>query len=260
MVANSQSGKTAIMIPVRLASSRLREKALLRVLGKTMIEHLIDRVKHSSVKRVILCTTTEKTDDRLVDIAHNNDIECFRGDTNDILARYYAAAVRFDIDYIVNVDGDDILCEPAYISKMAEVLESGEYDYVYIEGLPIGFYPVGIKTAALKKVCEIKDDENTEGWGRYFLKTGLFSLFRIDAPEKHKMNDLRLTLDYEQDYELISGIIKLLDGKKPFFIDDILDLLRNQPELIKVNDAVKQIYWKNFNAKYSDVKLKDVKE
>lgn len=257
MVEGLNSSRIAVLIPVRLSSSRLPEKALLKVLDKFMIEHLIDRVKYSEVSRIILCTTHEKEDDRIVEVAAKNNIDYFRGNKTDVLERYYAAALQYRIEYIVNVDGDDIFCEPYYINKTASALLNGRYDYVHIEGLPIGFYPVGIKTSALKKVCEIKNDENTEGWGRYFLKTGLFSICQLNAEEKHKMDNLRLTLDYQPDFELMSQIINRFKDKKPFFIDDILDLMRSQPELVSINDEVKELYWKNFNEKYNEIKLKE---
>jgi len=64
--------RTAIFIPVRVKSTRLPKKPLLRIKGKTVIEHLIQRVKSAKLPRlIVLCTTTSSDDAILVDIAKN---------------------------------------------------------------------------------------------------------------------------------------------------------------------------------------------
>ena len=60
----------AIFITVRNNSTRLPEKALLKIDGVTTIEYLIRRMKYSEkADKVILCTTENKYDDILVEIA-----------------------------------------------------------------------------------------------------------------------------------------------------------------------------------------------
>ena len=97
-----------IFLSVRTGSSRLPKKALYEIQGKTTIEYLIDRLKQSKyAEKIILCTTKLKDDDILCDIAEKNDIDYFRGSSEDKLSRWLGATKAYDVDFFVNVDGDD---------------------------------------------------------------------------------------------------------------------------------------------------------
>ena len=150
---------TAVFIPVRTKSTRLPNKALLDIKGKPVLEHLIERVKSAKLPNLIaLCTTVNTEDEVLVRIAERNGICYFQGSEKDILDRYLKAALKYDVDFIVNVDGDDILCDPEYMDKVVEVFRRTGADYIKCEGLPFGAAPIGIKVEALKKIRELQYD------------------------------------------------------------------------------------------------------
>jgi spore coat polysaccharide biosynthesis protein SpsF len=246
---------TAIFIPVRLSSTRLPLKAMRRIQNKPCIQLLVERVRRSRrIGHIVLCTTTSKNDDELVNLAKRLDIECFRGNDVDILERYRQAAIKYNVKSIVNVDGDDIFCEPSFIDLTSEKLDDA--DCVLWQDVPLGSSPVGIRTSAIEKICSIKDVSNTEtGWTRFFTETGLFRVIRL-RPDEHQLRDpsIRLTLDYEQDFRLFEKIYENL--KEPFDLKDIVRLLRAKPELAKINANLNDIYMKNFNSKAVRVKLK----
>ena len=98
-----------IFISVRTGSSRFPQKAIKKINGKATIEHLIERLKESKyAEKVILCTTELQEDDILCDIARKNNIEFFRGSSPDKLSRWLGATEKYNVDFFVNVDGDDI--------------------------------------------------------------------------------------------------------------------------------------------------------
>src|SRR3989344_7870705 len=104
--------RIGILIACRLKSERLPEKALIPILGKPMISHLIERVKTAKmVNEVVLCTSTNPQDDPLVDIARGNNICVFRGSEEDVLGRFIAAAEEYNLDHVVRVTGDDPLTD-----------------------------------------------------------------------------------------------------------------------------------------------------
>ena len=182
-----QIPKTAVFIPVRLGSSRLPKKPLIEVKGKTLIEHLIDRAKAAKLPNMIVLCTTTKPEDRIFEkIATKNGVECFRGNEHDILKRFFDAAIKFKVDFIVNVDGDDVFCDPELMDKTVQSYLETDASFIKWTNLPLGATPIGIKFDALKKVCEIKDTLNTEtGWGAYFTET---SLFKVKYLEPEYMN------------------------------------------------------------------------
>jgi spore coat polysaccharide biosynthesis protein SpsF len=251
--------KIALFIPVRLGSSRLPRKPLIEVKGKSLIEHLINRAKAAKLPNlVVLCTTTQPEDKIFVNIAKKRGAECFQGSEHDILKRYLDAAVKYNVNFIVNVDGDDVFCDPELMDKTAETFLKTGASFVKWNNLPLGATPVGVKVDALRKVCEIKDTLNTEtGWGAYFTDTGLFDVKYLE-PEDNELKhpEIRITVDYPEDLELVKEIYdRLYVPGKLFTLKDILSLLKKEPALAEINKGVQEEYWKRFK-KRANVKLK----
>jgi spore coat polysaccharide biosynthesis protein SpsF (cytidylyltransferase family) len=251
--------RTAIFIPVRVKSTRLPKKPLLRIKGKTVIEHLIQRVKLAKLPRlIVLCTTTSSDDAILVDIAKKHDVEYFRGSEKDILNRYLNAALKYGLDFVVNVDGDDVFCDPDLIDKTIEAYVKTGADFIKWGGLPFGASPCGIKVKALKKVCKIKDETDTEtGWSRYFTNTGIFRVHTLKSKDKElNRPDVRMTLDYPEDFKFVKGIFdRLYSPGKIFTLKYIMKLLKKEPKLAEINRSVQKAYWERFE-KRAKIKLK----
>jgi spore coat polysaccharide biosynthesis protein SpsF len=254
-----QIPKIAVFIPVRLGSSRLPKKPLIEVKGKSLIEHLIDRAKAAKLPNlVVLCTTTQPEDKIFIDIAKKCGAECFRGSEHDILKRFLDAAVKFNVDFIVNVDGDDVFCDPELMDKTVRTFLDTGASFIKWNNLPLGATPIGVKVDALRKVCEIKDTLDTEtGWGAYFTDTGLFDVKYLEPEDKElKHPEIRITLDYPEDLELVKEIYdRLYSPGKVFTLKDILGLMKKEPVLAEMNKGVQEKYWKRFK-KRAHVKLK----
>ena len=74
--------KITVMIQARTGSNRLSGKVLSEIENKSMIWHVINRIKNiKSVQQIVLITTNEKSDQILLDIAKDEGIEGFAGDT-----------------------------------------------------------------------------------------------------------------------------------------------------------------------------------
>lgn len=232
---------------------------MLKIKGKALIEHLIERVKTAKLPNlVILCITTRPEDSIFTRIAKKCGVECFRGSEKDILDRYLNAALKYDVDFIVNVDGDDIFCDPELIDKTIEAFLKTGPSFIKWKDLPLGAAPCGIKFEALKKACEIKDESNTEtGWSAYFTDTNLFDVEYLETEDKElKHPEIRMTLDYPEDLRFVEEIFnRLYSPEKVFTLREILDLLRKQPHLLEINKGVQDKYWKRFKQK-ARIKLK----
>lgn len=232
---------------------------MLKIKGKALIEHLIERVKTAKLPNlVVLCTTTRQEDAIFTRIARKCGVECFRGSERDILDRYLKAAIRYEVNFIVNVDGDDIFCDPELIDKTTQTFLKTGASFVKWNNMPLGATPIGLKVDALRKVCEIKDTLDAEtGWGAYFTDTGLFDVKYLE-PEDNEMKhpEIRITLDYPEDLELAKEIYdRLYVPGKLFTLKDILGLFKKDPALAEINKGVQEEYWKRFK-KRAKVKLK----
>ena len=247
-----------LFITARFAASRLPGKVLMPVCGKPLLELLIERVRHATtIDKVILCTTCEAEDDRVAAVGKNVGIEVFRGETDDVLMRYLGAAKYYGVKHIVVADGDDPFCEPRMVEQVAEMLIAGKAEFVQVKGMPYGTFPYGMSTRALQKVCEIKDEADTEGWGRYFTQQGLFQVATLKPPARWAHPEYRLTLDYEEDMVLVRELYeRLYRPGRIVELDDLFDLLAREPALADINIGRQAEYLRRFSEKYSHVKLK----
>jgi len=250
--------RTAVFITVRMKSTRLPRKALLKIKGRTTIEHLIDRVKSAKLPDlVVLCTSTHPDDKILTELAKKNGIEAFRGSPEDKLDRYLKAAKEYGIDFIVNVDGDDILCDPTLIDRTIEHFKRTKADCIVWRGFPAGAVPTGIKVESLEKVCEFKDEKDTEVWGGYFTDTGLFKVEYLDAEEELRHPEIRMTLDYPEDLEFFKAIFeRLYVPSKIFSLNDVIELLKKNPDIVEINKHRQEEYMKIIEKLAKKIKLR----
>ena len=162
-----------IFLSVRTGSSRLPKKALFKIRGKTTIEYLIDRLKKSKyAQKIILCTTELEEDDVLCSIAEYNDIDYFRGSSPDKLSRWLGATQKYNVEFFVNVDGDDLFFDYELADHILLQNKNNPRDFIDGQGYLYND-AYGISYTGLKKVCKIKTTTDTEYIKPYFTKAKL---------------------------------------------------------------------------------------
>ncbi len=251
--------KSAIMIAVRMKSTRLPKKSLLKIKGRTIIEHIIDRLKTAKLPNlIVLCTSTQPDDEILAEIAKKNNIESFRGSPEDKLGRFLGAAKKYGVDFIVSVDGDDVFCDPEFIDKTIEAFNRTDADYITCNDLPLGAASHGIKVKALEKIFKLKAETDTEVYGGYFTETGLFKVEYLKVEDEElKHPEIRMTLDYQEDFEFFKAIFdELYSSGRVFTLKEILALLKRKPQIVEINKAVQEKYTTRLQ-KHAKVKLKE---
>ncbi len=236
--------KIGYLITARMKSTRLPGKLTLEINERQIIRWMIDRLKLSPLlDEIIICTSTNSQDDVLETIAREEDVKVFRGSENDVILRLYEASKFYDLRYVLNITADCPLVSVEYISKIIKKYEETQADLIRTLDLPHGFYSYGIKIAAMRKVCEIKKDSNTEVWGRYFTDTDLFDVLDMHIPEDLRRPDYRLTIDYEDDYKLLKKIFKHF-GNDAYCSStyDIITFLDKNPEIAGINKHCRALF------------------
>lgn len=246
-----------VFVTVRTTSIRLPKKALLQIKERPLIKILLDRISESrQIKKIVVCTTNQKSDDVLVKFLQSNKIEVFRGDNVDVLNRLYLAAKKYKAKQFVVVEGDDIFCDPELIDKTCKKLSKTDYEFLTWKNLPFGVSPLGIKTNKLEDLIKNKKIKNTEtGWGRFIIESGLFKVGQL-SPDNRKLirPEIRLSIDYKEDFQLAKKIIESLPEK--FSLQNILNLLDKNPSWLNINEQVKKKYERNFTKKMTKLVLK----
>jgi len=253
--------KKAIFITVRTGSTRLPEKALLKINERSTIELVIDRVKRSKKAQIIvLCTTESKNDDILCEIAKKKGIMFFRGSAEDKLMRWKGAAEKYDVEFFVTSDGDDLLCDPELIDLAFAQYERCGADFIECKNVPCGGFTYGIKVSALNKVCEIKDSAETEMMWVYFTDTGLFKTEILqDVPIALQRPEIRMTLDYEDDLRFFKVIFDHFADNPTFTLRDVVKFLDENPDVIKINQHLQEKFLANQKSRTKLVLKKEVK-
>lgn len=243
--------KIGALVPVRLASERMPSKALLSIMGKPAILHLLDRLFASSYLEpcdVILCTTTDKSDDPLEAIAESVGARVFRGSRDDIIDRFHSAVANFGFDAVIQADGDDPCSDTTYMDLcMDRLLADPELGIVLTDGVPLGLGSKAFRASALETVWKNHvTQKNDTGFIYYFTRTNLCKVARIKPlrPE-HVHEKARLTLDYPEDLAFFRALFgELYKEGDTFGIDEIVSLLNRHPELVAMNSMVDEEYWK----------------
>jgi spore coat polysaccharide biosynthesis protein SpsF (cytidylyltransferase family) len=248
----------SILVTVRTASTRLPRKALLKINGTPFIKILVDQIKKSDgVKKVIVCTTKEKSDDELVKYLRKNKIDVFRGDNQDILKRLYSAAKKYRLSRFIVVEGDTLFCDSSIIDDTCKKLSKLDYDFISWENLPFGVSPLGIKTNKLYKLVENKKTTDTEnGWGKIITDSGFFKVGQLQPKNKKLIRpEIRLSVDYKEDFELARKIYENL-SKKPSSLSDVIQLLDENQGLLKINKHAQKKYERNLEKNRSKIIMK----
>ena len=238
--------KIVATIEARMTSSRLPGKVLLPLAGKPALERLIERLKRSKyVDEIVIATTTNIADDPIIELAKKIEVKYYRGSEYDVLSRVLKAAKSADADIIVEITGDCPLVDWRLIDRGVTELFDRHIDYSannitfsYPDGFDVRVFPVHI----LEKVNQLTDDPIDRVHVSYYIYTHpeKFKIYNWVAPKEHQWPDIRLTLDEQADYQLLSNIFENLFNKnKDFSVGDVIDLLKNKPELLEINKYVK---------------------
>ena len=176
-----------IFIPARLDSERLPNKHLSLINDRPILKYLIERLQNAKkIRNIIVCTTNLQTDEPLVNFLEHENIMYFRGSENDILDRLLKTATKYGTDIIVDVEGDDFYTDPFYVDRIVSEMQNTDIDFISgnsstesfdsNSGFPHGLVPMGIRTKALKKICQLKITNNTEtGYKEFFMIPNLFN-------------------------------------------------------------------------------------
>lgn len=241
--------KKAIFITVRTDSSRLQNKALLKILDKPTIELVVLRAKQTkNINEIILCTTERPLDDEIVGISKKCGIKYFRGSLEDKLERWLGATKSFNIDFFATMDGDDLFCDPELIEYSIKQMEMDRCDFIRApNGLICGAFTYCISSKALEKVCSIKDTADTEMMWVYFEDTGLFKICDLDMKDAIFFdNDIRLTLDYQEDFEFFTKVFESLKCKyNDVPLRKIVKFLKKHPEITNINSFRQKDFLEN---------------
>jgi spore coat polysaccharide biosynthesis protein SpsF len=236
-----------IVIIARQGSTRTPNKMLADVAGKPLLSRLIDRLERvQKTDRLVLATTCLPEDDALGELARQRGLQVYRGAVDDVIERMLGACQTFGLDFAIIAEGDELFCDPTYIDKSLETAEKTAADCVKTRDLPIGSWVVGVRRSALSDVYVTKGDSSTEAFSRLFTDDSTYRTEWIDPDSDLPQFDpnLRLTMDYEEDFKLANELYQRLERPgSSVSLKAVLELVRDEPSLVSINSFLNDTYW-----------------
>lgn len=247
--------RVAILITARLGSTRLARKHLLPVSGKPILQFLVDAVDREFAAEIArgeivpAIATSERPENREFSRAIQG-CAVFAGSDENIPLRHLQALEHFDADAVLSIDGDDILCSPRAMRAVHGALARG-VSLAKTEGLPLGMNAMGYSGTLLRRALERFGDGKLEtGWGRIFEGVEA-EIMAIPCPTP---DNLRFTLDYEEDYRFLTALLgEPAIGSGAASDDDIVRTVLSRG-LDKITQPLVDEYWKNFYANIDNEK------
>ena len=223
----------AIIIQARMSSRRFQGKMMSRIFDMPLIGYIYRRCAKSAVKKIIVATSDDKSDDVLCNYCKDNGIPVLRGSLDNVLDRYIKAADSLAASHVVRICGDTPFFDISLMDTMLDMLIREGLDYVSLnkETCAAGFYSETVALQALKKAASLAcGKEDLEHVTKYIVDhRDKFSVKFLDAglnPEFAKK--ARLTIDYPEDIKRANEIIDKLRDKLSFTSEDILDIVRER--------------------------------
>ena len=239
--------RVVCIIQARMGSSRLPGKVLKDICGQPMLAWVVERVAQSKrIDQVVVATTTDESDDPIVEFCQKRSFACFRGDVFDVLDRYYQAALHYRAEIIVRVTGDCPLIDPQLIERVLDEFQTGKLDFA-ANRLPPPYkrtYPIGMDVEiasmhALSEAWQNASEQHQREHVMPYLYAGpkAYRISVVDAEADY--GDQRWTVDTPQDLEFIRKLAELLECRRDFTWLDVLALVQAHPELSEINSTVR---------------------
>jgi len=230
-----------IITQARIGSSRLDKKVLLQLGSKTVLETHLNTLKQSKLKdKIIVATTFEPGVEEIIEICSKVNVEYFQGSLNDVLKRFYFAAIKHKPKYVVRVTSDCPLIDPTLIDEMIKNAKEYNVDYytnTFTETFPDGQDIEVIKWEALEfaqKNAKLSSErEHVTPLIRTNCSLNNKELFKGAELLSHEnLGHIRMTLDQKEDLDTLRYVIDKKGENKSWveyanFIHNSGDIITN---------------------------------
>ena len=197
-----------IVVTARVKSSRIPNKTLQQINGRSTIEILLDHVINDKYP-VILAIPENPDDDQLAKIGEAKGIEVYRGEDDSPLHRLYEVATQNGFEHVVRVTADDILIDKTLMLNQIQFHVRGGQDYTFMRRCPEGIATEVISTETLSKVIREVGKKPIE-FTSYYVKRAA-DIKEYYPPREYQWS-FRLVMDYEEDLMLLRNPVRLASG------------------------------------------------
>ncbi len=239
--------KIIAITQARFGSSRFPGKVLRKAGEKTLLQIHLERVKKSKlINKLIVATTVEPEADEIERIAKETGCAVYRGSIQDVLDRYFQAAKPESPDYVVRVTSDCPLIDSTIIDAVIDECTNGDYDYCsntidrsFPDGMDVEVFRYSALEKAWTEATMVSEREHVTPYIWKNSTTHGIDKFRShDYKVEEDNSDIRLTVDYYSDYELIRELVAELGDERPW--TDYVFAMKNDEKFLKLQTNIER--------------------
>jgi len=225
-----------------MSSRRLPGKVLREINGKPMIFWQLQRIyRAKNVDKVIVATSTDTTDDPLVDFLISEEVLYVRGSLDNVKERFDNVIAQFPTESFIRLTGDCPLVMPSLIDDLVDAFHEADVDYLsntikptFPDGLDIEV----VKTEAFRKLDNASLSKAEIEHVTYGLYSRTDQFTTQNFVNSQDLSNLRWTVDYQEDLEFVRDVFSYFTGREDSFnFIELLDYLGNNRELKSSIDA-----------------------
>ena len=237
--------KVVACIIARTGSARLPNKVIRKINNKTLIEYIIEKIKHTKeIDEIYLCTTKESRDQVLVEIAEELGIKSYQGSTTSPISRMIDVGNIEGATHLIRITGDNIFTDEVFLSAMVKKHIENEMEYTRTEMLPLGISAEIMQFNALKTCLERINPDQSE-YLTYFMFDPEFYKCQVLIPPKNLQRPYYLlTVDTPEDLKRTEHLISELYQDNRIFLDDIIEYLETNlvsTKELRESDTIKLV-------------------
>ena len=234
------SMQTGIIVQARTGATRLPNKVLLPFFkAQCILDIILQKLKTLNYPLVV-ATTNHPNDNEIVKVSSKNNIHVFTGSEENVLERFISCAQQNNFSNIIRVCADNPFIDTSLIEELVD--ESADYSAHFFQDKPSikthwGVFAEFVSLAALEKIHSLtKEKTYLEHVTNYiYLNPELFNITRMNPPILCHANDVRLTVDTIEDFELAQNLYKICIEKNIKF--NISTVLENITQEMKMQMA-----------------------
>ena len=213
-----------------MSSRRLPGKVLYKVLGRPLLLYLVDRLRScNEIDMLVLATSTDQTDDILVDFAETINLAYHRGPLKNVAQRMLDAAKFFQADALVRISGDSPLIDSSLVDRLVKMFrQNPEVDLV--TNVQARTFPKGqsVEVVPVRTLNHLVDtgltaDESEHVTKAIYDATKAFSI--VNVVHDQLLGDMQLSVDTEHDIKRFKLILETLgEPYSQHSLDELIDV------------------------------------
>lgn len=228
-----------LIVQARMGSKRLPGKSMFDLAGKPLVGRILERLKRcKAFHKIVLAIPDSEENNILEEVSLKNGIETFRGSENDLLDRYYKAALKYKADIVARLPADNPTPEPSEIDRMVYYHLSLKtpsfssnlspfYNSGYPDGIGIEVFDFILLKDALKNNDPQKREHVHLNFFNYENETPVNKIWcpinTIKCPKEFARPELVLDVNTHEQYVFMKNLYEYLYPKdKEFTIKDII--------------------------------------